>query len=465
MVQIAADRKARLVSADQAPLEGRLGLHEAMARAIKYNLDHQIEIANVSVQRATKSLTEMDMLPDLVASARTERRNNAPGGRSVNLTTGVQSVSAARSVNQDVVAGDLTLSWDILDFGLSYIRAKQAANDVLIAQEQRRAIVNRLMENTRTAYWRAVSYERLSGRISQVINQAERALSQSKALGAEGFSDQTTALIYQRDMLRVIGEMRALQRDLSTAKPQLAALINLQPGARFHVRVPPRSTMPQVRSSTADLVDSALVNRPELREITYEGRNIALENESAALSLLPSLSPFVSTNLDNNSLLANGDWAVLGTRMSWDLIGLFKYPNRKAAIFNRQALNDARALALTHTVATQVQVARTRYDLLRSETRIAARYADASQKVAKAIKAKRVSGLIGDQEEIFEEVGAILADLRFDVRYAELQSAYAAVFAAIGKNNYPAALTGQESVDVLEKAIHDIWIARGEGLH
>lgn len=123
------------------------------------------------------------------------------------------------------------------------------------------------------------------------------------------------------------------------------------------------------------------------------------------------------------------------------------------------------ALALTHTVATQVHVAKTRYDLLRAETRIAARYTEASARVARAIQAESAIGLVGAQEEVFEEVGAILAELRFDARYAELQSAYAALYAAIGANNYPAGLTGQESVATLEAAIHDMWTARGEGFH
>ena len=68
-------------------------------------------------------------------------------------------------------------------------------------------------------------------------------------------------------------------------------------------------------------------------------------------------------------------------------------------------------------------------------------------------------------EEVFEEVGAILAELRFDARYAELQSAYASVFQAVGLNNYPAELTGHESLETLEAALHDMWLKRGEGLH
>jgi len=465
IIASATDREARLLDATQAPLDGALGLHEAMARALKYNLDHQIELRNVELKRSTKRLSEMDMLPDLVADAEASRRNNDSGGRSVNLTTGTTSATASRSTDRTQSDANLTLSWDILDYGLSYYRAQQSGNDILIAQEQRRAVVNRLMESTRTAYWRAVSAERLNGRIDRVLRKANRALAQSRDLSNGGFADRTTGLIYQRDLLRVIGEMQALQRDLSTAKPQLAALTNLRPGAHFHVRVPPRKTLPSVKKSTSDLVQLAYLNRPELREITYEQRNVALDEKASQLELLPSIRPFITGSIDTNDLLVQNSWLSAGTRISWDLMSLFGAGKRRNVFGARQALLDARALALTHAVATQVHISKKRYDLLRQETRTVAQYSNVSGQIARAIQAQSASGLSGIQEEVLEEVGAILAELRFDARYAELQSAYASVFQAVGLNNYPGQMTGHESLDQLEAAIHNLWLKRGEGLH
>ncbi len=463
--EVAADREARLLASDQEALTGALGLHEAMARALKYNLDHQIETRNILLARSSKDLSEMDLLPDLVADAEFSRRNNEPGGRSVNLETGVTSATPSRSDERTNSDANLTLSWDVLDYGLSYYRAQQSANDVLIAQEQRRAVVNRLMESTRTAYWRAVSDERLSGRISRVLRKADRALAQSRSLSNGGFSDRTEGLIYQRDLLRVIGEMQALKRDLSTAKPQLAALTNLRPGAKFNVRVPSRKTLPNIHQSAGQLVQMAYQNRPELREITYEQRNLELDEKAVALELLPSIRPFLTASIDNNDLLEEGQFLSAGTRVSWDLISLFNNKRRKQVFGANKALLDARALALTHAVATQVHISKARYDLLRKETRTTAQFAAVSAQISRAIQAESASGLTGLQEEVFEEVGAILAELRFDARYAELQSSYASVFQAVGLNNYPGELTGTESLDTLETAIHDMWRQRGEGLH
>ncbi len=462
---IAADRELRLIADDQEPIDGTVGLHEAMARAIKYNLDHRIEQSNIALAKSTKQVTALDMLPGLVASSEFSRRDSEPGSFSVNSTTGLTSANASRSTEQDTSETNLTLSWDILDYGLSYYRSQQSGNDVLIAMEQRRSTVNRLVENVRTAYWRAVSHDRLSHRISALERKASRELANSRSLTNGGFSSPKEGLIYQRDLLRVIGEMKALQRDLKVSKHQLAALINLEPGQSFRVRIPPRKTLPSVQKPTSELVQLAYVNRPELREVTYEQRNAELDQKAAALELLPSIRPYLTGNVSGNDLLVDQSWLTAGTRVSYDLINVFAHPRKVARVRNQQALLDARALALTHAVATQVHVAKERYTNLRSETRISAQYADVSRKITQAIATESSVGVTGTQEEIFEELGAILAELRFDSRYAELQTAYASLFAAVGMNNYPADLTGQESVDVLEKAIHDIWVKRGEGLH
>lgn len=456
LTSIANKRSADLIAVDQVPVTGPVGLHEAMARAIKYNLDHKVDLANVSLAETSKNLVAMDMLPDLVASSEFSSRSNDPGGRSVTLSTGVVSTNSSRSADRKSDEQNLTLSWDILDFGLSYYRAKQSGNDILIAAEQRRATVNRLVENVRTTYWRAVSHDRLAGRIATLETKANRALRQSRNMQNGGFSSPKEGLLYQRDLLRVIGELKALQRDLSLSKHQLAALINIQPGQEFKVRVPRRATLPEVTKSPEEMVKLAYVNRPELRELSYEQRNIDLSKKSAVLELLPSIRPYLTQTYSSNDLLENRDWVTSGTRASWDLMKLLTYPRRKAQLASNAALLEAQALALSHAVATQVYVADARYRTLRQETRLAAQMADVSRKIARTVTGEAASGLIGAQEEVLEEMSAILAELRFDARYAEMEGAYASLFSAVGLNNYPADFTGNEPLDQLEDAIHDM---------
>ena len=54
----AASDNQSAVTADQEPVGGKISLYDAMARALKYNLDHRVEEAEAAVRRRrTRSFT------------------------------------------------------------------------------------------------------------------------------------------------------------------------------------------------------------------------------------------------------------------------------------------------------------------------------------------------------------------------------------------------------------------------
>ena len=146
------------VDLDQEPVKGSLSLYEAMARALKYNLDHRVELMEVALRHRQLDLAHYSMLPKAVVNAGYANRDNYSGGTSRRLPIGTPSLSAdtsSTSSERDVATGDIQFSWNILDFGLSYVRANQSADRVLIAKETRRKVVNRLIQDVRVAYWLA----------------------------------------------------------------------------------------------------------------------------------------------------------------------------------------------------------------------------------------------------------------------------------------------------------------------
>ena len=122
----ALDKMAR-VTADQEPISGQVSLYQAMARALKYNLDYKVEIMNRQLANKNLRLKSAGMLPKVVANAGWADRNNSPASYSQTLFAGVRSVDPSFSKQNSSFAGDVTFSWHMLDFGLSYIRAQQAA--------------------------------------------------------------------------------------------------------------------------------------------------------------------------------------------------------------------------------------------------------------------------------------------------------------------------------------------------
>ena len=463
LAQIAADREARIISDEQEPVSRSIGLYEAMARAIKYNLDNRVEIMDAALRFEELELSEFDMLPDLVASANWSGRSNDPFTTSI-TTSGLASVEPSRSTERNVLEADLTLSWDILDFGLSYYRSQQKADTYLIAQEQRRSTINRIIEDVRTAYWRAVAAERLSGRVKRLEGRAERALSSARAQVSSGEGDRLEAMNYQRELLGIQRSAQEIARDLAVAKNQLAALMNLPQNQHYHVVVPRHAALdtPITRMGPEQMTKIAYLNRPELREISYRLRINEIDEKSAALELLPSIRGFLGLNYNSNDFLVNNDWAGWGARLSWDIMNLARYPQRKRTIAAGETLLDARALALTQAVSTQVHVSDQRFHALKKETRTAREYHNLSDRIYSQTRTEYDAGAATERDLIREDLNAILGSLRYDATYARLQSAFANVYAAIGLDAFDGKMTGNEPVDELAASLQALWASRGD---
>ena len=75
-LQAAATTNESQVTADQEPVNGAVSLYEAMARALKYNLDHRVEEAEAAVRLAELDLSHYSLLPNMVANSGYAGRDN-----------------------------------------------------------------------------------------------------------------------------------------------------------------------------------------------------------------------------------------------------------------------------------------------------------------------------------------------------------------------------------------------------
>jgi len=459
----AADKRQRAIAKDQVPVTGNIDLYEAMARALKYNLDHRLEMSEVALRYAELSDGEFDMLPDLVARLDWNDRSNIPFQRSITTEGEVSDVLTSSEDPGSYYTG-LEVSWDILDFGLSYYRSKQNADRVMIAEEQRRSTINRVIEDVRTAYWRAVAAERLLGPLASLEKRAQKALKSAKQQVASGESDQLEALRYQREMYETVRRAETLRRDLTVAKNQLAALMNLPQNQAYSVAIPRQVDLrtPITALSSEEMTEMALRNRPEMREIAYRLRINEVEDDAAVLELLPSIRAYAGLNYDTNRFLLNDDWTSWGARVSWDLMNIARHPRRKAVIAGKEALLDARALALTQAIATQVYVSNKRFHSLQDETRVARDNHRVSKQIFSQASKEFETGIGSEREAVRENLNAILASLRYGATYAEMQGAFANVYASVGLDPFDGSMTGNESVVQLAGSLRQLWRERGD---
>ncbi len=460
-----AVRNVAAVAVDQEPVSGPISLHEAMARALKYNLDYKVEMMEEALKSRELDLAHYDMLPQLVATGGYAGRNNYAGASSLSLLSGRQSLEPSTSSETDIFTGELALSWDVLDFGLSYVRARQKADEVLVALERRRKVSNRIIEDVRVSYWRAVSAERLIDKLKQLEGSVSTTLTNSETMAQRRVAAPLTALTYQRELIDIQAEIRRLQRELVIAKAQLAALMNLTPGTPFTLQLPERTQVPpKFAMASEEMVMTALRNRPELREVSYRERINQRELDVALLGSLPSFRAIIGVNTDSNDFLFNNDWVNYGARASFNLLNVFRYPAQKRAVEAQADLIRQRELALTMAVMTQIHVSRARYNHLTAELETAAKQNGVQDKILYQIRSGHTAGAISRQTLLREEMNSLVNEVKYDLAYAEVQNAYANLYSAMGVDHFSPDVTGRENVAELTASLANLWAAREAAL-
>jgi len=459
-IEAKAQDSLERVAARQEPVRGPIDLYEAMARALKYNLDHRVEALQAALRIKELDLAHFGLLPNVVASSGYAARNNYNAASSMNVLTGAESLATSTSQEKKILTADVTFSWNVLDFGLSYVRAQQAADKFLIAEEMRRKVVHRIVEDVRTAYWRAVSADRLIARLRQLEQRARAAQESSRSISSDRQTSPITAVTYERELVEIKRAVQELQRDLSVAKTQLAALMNLEPGTRFTLVRGRRPGRLVLKTPVKSMIATAVRNRAELREVWYRRRINDRELDAALLELLPGLTPYAGTNFDSNDFLYNSSWLSWGAKVSWNLLRVFQYPARRGVVEAQDELLDERALAVTMAIVTQVHVSRIRFHHLAKEFETASEYLAVQRRLVELMRTEAAASRISEQTLIREELNTLVAEAKRDIAYASLQNAFANVYASMGLDPFGVDLAAD--VKTLAAALRSLWLERGD---
>ncbi|MEK8049630.1 TolC family protein [Ideonella sp. DXS22W] len=459
--------RARLAAqiGTEARVDGPISLYEAMGRALKYNLDQKIEMMDVALRERQFEARSADMLPTLVASSGFSARDNDAGSRSRSLLTGRESLEPSTSSQRRSTTADLALSWDVLDFGLARVRQRQQSDERQLSMERRRKVINRILEDVRTAYWRAVSADRTAKKLADLEVLTGRAMRQAEELEQRRIASPNLVLGYQRDLLQVQGDVQKLQRELSLAKSQLAALMNLNPDASFQLVLPDRTdVVPELPGSAEEMVLTGLRFRPEVREASYRQRILRGELDAAFLRALPTVRTVLGLNHDSNDFLYNPQWVSLSARVSWNLLDVFRYPMQKRALEAEAAMLDQRDLALTMAVATQVHVARVRFVRLSQELNTAQRAQGVQERLLGQARGAFRARAISQQQLVREEMNGVLSEVRYDVAYSDLQNAYANLYASMGLDNFDVDIDADLPLKKLAQELEEHWTERALSL-
>jgi outer membrane protein TolC len=422
---------------DQEPLSGPLTLHQAMARAVKYNLEGRLKVMEEALAKRQLDLASFDMLPRMALDAGYVGRNNVNASSSQSVETGTQSLEPSTSQDRDREVADLTMVWNVLDFGVSYISAKQAGDQRLIVQERRRKVINTIVQDVRSAYWRAMAAERLLKQIDSLMARVEAARNNSQSMSEQRIGDPVQALGYQRSLIQATRQLEEQRRALSLAKTELATLINLPLGTELSLATQDQYVVPELKVDLDRLEQEALASRPELREQDYQTRITAAETRKAMLRLLPGLEFSAGGHYDSNSFLVEQGWADYGVKVTWNLFNVISAPAAIDVAKAGEEVASARRQAMSIAVLAQLYVANANYREALRQFKTSQQLADIDGQIVGQLRNRHQAAGIGELDLIQGELNTLQADLRRDLAYADLRNAYGQIFASAGLDPLP----------------------------
>ncbi len=415
------------------PLAQELTLEEALARALKYNLDRRTKLMEEAIALNQLDVSRYEMWPKLVAAAGYSARDNDRIVNTVDSRTGVTTLSNALSSERSHVVTDLGLTWNLIDFGLGYANSRQHADRALVALERRRKAVHLLVQDVRSAYWRALAAQRLQADIAVAIRNAEEALADARKTENERLRAPLDSLRYQRQLLESLRLLEGIQQELASAKIELAQLINapLDTG----VRLADADAKPSALLLAADmekLETLALSRNADLRESAYNIRIAREEVRKAIARAVPNISFNTNLKYDTDSFLVNQRWNEAGLQVSYNLFNLLVAPNAMKLAKKGVSLAEQRQLATMMSVVTQVHLARLQYaNSVRQLSRADAIW-QVDERIAAVSSAREAAQAQSKLEVVASQTTAIVSQLRRYQAIALMQTAQARVHASVG---------------------------------
>ena len=268
-------------------------LNEAIARAVSFNLERRVKEIEREISEAELETKNYDMLPALEVNAARNTTSEA-----LTSTDDPQTRTASAGV-----------TWNVLDLGVSYARAKQSADKALIARENERKALQDIARDVRTAYWRAAGAQRLMDQVETLSQNIQVAMRESREMERMGANDVVKSVAYRREIVESVREALTIQRELREARGELSKLLNIRPGVDFTLAgVSLDANMPALPMSLPEMETHAIANRPEIRVEDYNERISEWQAREALFDMLPGLKVSAAKNYSSDAFNLAPNW-------------------------------------------------------------------------------------------------------------------------------------------------------------
>lgn len=421
-----------------------LTLDDIIAYAWDHNLDLRVKAVEYRIQQEKVTSESLKTLPSFTFNGDHSWRDQSTAAFSIDSNTGtvtstidpatgqVLPPAASISRSQRTNTFDFTGAYNLVDFGVSYVRARQQENRALSTCFQYERQKQNIVLDVFKAYWKGMAALHGLAR-AEVINAKSLELEKSiRTIMEQGNLPRLPSLETQKQLAIIRTRFSEYKRNYLSAKAELAALMGVSPDVDFEL-APIQIDLADLELEDVEILeDKALTYRPELYAADAEHRIFREEARAKLIEMFPNISVFLGEYQDADPFLVNHYWLLSGARAAWNLLSLpQRWYDRKAA--QEQIVQSQQSrLALTLGVMTQVHLAKIAYYNNRKVFKELDHIFDLNQRSLFIASMQHNLGVLDGIDLINYEADNLEAEVNAIAAYGDMQVAIELVNNAIG---------------------------------
>ncbi len=340
-----------------------IALNKAIELGLTYNLELWLAKQELAIQKELKNSAIANMLPDLTAQINNGLRDSNSASNSVGLFSGqeAQNVQYSYSDMKSHTYGGVNLLWNVIDFGVSYFRSRQASNRTIHALHEIRRIRQKLAYEITQTYWQCVSLELIVKRGTALADKLKSEITAINESKARGRISESAAIERRYPLKAQLIKLNDYSEMYHSTKLRLSQLMGLPIGAEFSM-IYDLNENPTTNINLEELEELALNRRPELFQEDIQERITHDEARATILSMLPSPQMFINPQADDNKFLYYNSWLAAGLNVSWNLLDIPNKIFKTKSEYKRVDFIRKKRMALAVAIITQLRIATIEYD-------------------------------------------------------------------------------------------------------
>lgn len=437
---------------DQQPAVcDEIDFKQAMARGLKYNLDNRVKQANIAIKANQMKLAEFAMFPELGLSGSYYNRSNenATYGSDEN---GNRTDQIAFGADKTIRSARAAVKWNLIDLGLGYVKAREEGDRLLIAEEESRQLLQKLVQDIKVAYWSAYNAQQMAIELQEfhaVLQNTKKTL--TRALN-DKVIPKDEILNYKTSLLEGNRRLLQLEDKLEKAQQFFKFLINVPVDQALILKEPPISIteIQNLRGLDFEKLDAiTLVNRPELRGQGYQQRIAEFGTKAAILQALPAITLNDGRNYNSNSFLVHNFWTDRSIEASWNIVNLAALPVSLNVAKTKIKFESLKLMAITLGALNESRIAFAHYQNLAKESQVACEQVKTTSKMYKLLHARERSNLGSKNQVVLAKLRMLFAKMDEILLLADLSTALGQLYIASGFDFLPLEATSATQDEVL----------------